>query len=94
VIYYLAYIDANMCDVGREHIVMITFCECELDVSQLVRYGFWPSSPVRPTTAFSIPLLKLVNTLTLECSISVAGMVQTLRWMNNLTSKQVEINYY
>lgn len=78
-----------MCSLGRDHHVQMQFCECEEYGSQLVRFGFWPSTPVRPTTAFSMELLRLLNILTLECSVSVAGMVQTLRWMNNLSSKQV-----
>jgi len=90
--------------VGRSHNAIFTFCDHESLAATLVRFGFWPSSPVRPSAAFSIELLRLMQMLTLECAVSVKGFVQTLRWMHNLSSKEVNnifihgnndiINYY
>lgn len=74
---------------GRSHPAKITFCECETVAETLIRFGFWPSSPTRPAAAFSLDLLQLMHTLTLECAVSVKGFVNTMRWMNNLTLKQV-----
>lgn len=88
------YIHRNKCGllfyaIGRQHFINLTFCNCESSASSLVRYGFWPASPTRPNAGFSIALLRFMNMLTLECAVSVAGFVQTLRWINNMSSKEV-----
>lgn len=77
------------CSVGRFHYAVMTFCDHESAAATLVRFGFWPCSPVRPSTAFSIDLLKMMHMLTLECAVSVKGFVNTLRWLNNLTNYEV-----
>jgi hypothetical protein len=79
----------NLLFIGRQHFINLTFCECEPQAASMVRYGFWPASPIRPNVGFSLPLLRLMTMLTLECAVSVAGFVQTLRWINNLSSKEV-----
>ena len=68
---------------------MIQFCECETPAETLVRFGFWPSSTTRPHAAFSIELLQLMHMLTLQCSVSVEGFVQSLRWLNNMSASDV-----
>ena len=58
----------------------------------LLQYGYWPSSAIRPVGAFSVELLKFLNTLTVECAVSVKGFVQTLRWVHDLSAQEVSLN--
>ena len=68
---------------------VVHFCQCESLAASLIRFGFWPSSPTRPRAAFSIELLGLMQTLTLESAVSVKGFVQSLRWVNGMTTSSV-----
>ena len=71
----------------RQHHINLTFCNSEKIASSLLR--IWAATPKWPNTGFSLQLLQMLNLLTTECAVSVAGFLQTLRWMHNLTDKQV-----
>jgi len=87
---YISVITVFIAFVGRSHPAhIIRYCECESLACTLIRFGFWPSTPTRPLAAFSIDLLSLMQTLTLECAVSVKGFVQSLRWMNGMSTKSV-----
>lgn len=68
---------------------VLHYCECESLAAVLVRFGLWPSTVTRPRAAFSIELLSLMHTLTLESAVSVKAFVQSLRWVNGLTTSTV-----
>jgi CxC1 like cysteine cluster associated with KDZ transposases len=68
---------------------MIVFCACEPQAVTLLRVGFWSSSAKLPTVAFSVRLLELMQNLTMECSVSVKGFVEALRWHNRQTASEV-----
>ena len=79
---------------GRFHYRLITFCQCEPQVTTLLRFGFWPSSPTKPTRGFSVELLELLCNLMLEAHVSVRGFIQSLRWKNQLSEKEVLLHIF
>lgn len=75
---------------GRIHTdKMIMFCACESQAVTLLRVGYWASSAKLPTVAFSMKLLELMQNLTMECSVSVKGFVEAVRWQNRQTASEV-----
>eukprot|EP00112_Aurelia_sp_Birch-Aquarium-sp1_P004496 Seg151.1 transcript_id=Seg151.1/GoldUCD/mRNA.D3Y31 product="hypothetical protein" protein_id=Seg151.1/GoldUCD/D3Y31 len=73
---------------GRVQDAVVTFCHCEKEALTLFKLGFWPSSSLKPTTAYSTELLKTLRSLMLECHVSVLGMANSMRWRNGLTKAQ------
>ena len=49
----------------------ILFCSHVEDSLTLIQLHYWPSSPTRPSTAFSFQLLDWVEALFLECQVSM-----------------------
>ena len=74
---------------GRLHYVQIFWCKCiPLSVS-LVRCGFWPAVPEKPSVGFAWELLEMLRALMLECQISVQGFCRALRCKSNLMDSEV-----
>lgn len=69
--------------------MLVVFCDCESQVASLLRLGYWASTPTLPSLGISINLLDELQTLTLECAVSVKGYVQMLRWKNNMSQYEV-----
>ncbi|KAJ8380083.1 hypothetical protein SKAU_G00008610 [Synaphobranchus kaupii] len=65
------------------------FCECESEPCTLVRYGLWPATAEKPQTAYSISLLELLLSLSMECQVSVEGFCNAMRWKNSLYLSEV-----
>ncbi|XP_026124397.1 uncharacterized protein LOC113106538 [Carassius auratus] len=62
---------------GRLCTVTVNMCACEPETCTLLRYGLRPATATSPRqTAFSIPLLELSVSLSLECQVSVEGFSQ------------------
>ena len=76
---------------GRCHPAVFHFCKCESPGSSLIRFGFWPCRPLKPTAAFSMDLMILMHNLSLECAVSVKGFVNCIRWMNRLGANEVSL---
>jgi hypothetical protein len=74
---------------GRLHPAMVEICEREPVAATFIRYGLWPTRATKQTVGVSIDLLKMMHILTLECAVSVKGFTNSIRWMHNLTSKEV-----
>jgi hypothetical protein len=68
---------------------MMVFCGCEEQCITLLRWGFWASSPQKPSAAYSLDLMMLLQAMTLECQTAASSFVQMLRWKNNLTESEV-----
>lgn len=79
----------NVTTLGRCHPAAFHLCKCESPGSSLIRYGFWPAHPLRPTAAFTMDFMKLMHNLSLECAVSVKGFVNTVRWLNKLNAHEV-----
>lgn len=59
-------------DTSGVHVVSVRFCRCQFlgeDV-QLLRYRWYPASPVAPHTAFTFDLLNTFQLLTLQGKLS------------------------
>ena len=86
------YIAVSLSDYiisGRIHYVMMVFCTCEEQCLTLFRWGFWASSPEKPSAGYSLQLMRMLQALTLECQTSASGFVQMLRWKNGLSESEV-----
>ena len=59
------------CHAGIPKKLQFDFCSCEEDALQLMKFGYWPATPSRPTTAFSFSLMDWLEALMLECQVSV-----------------------
>ena len=74
---------------GRVHYVLMTFCACEPQCITLLRWGFWASSPEKPSVGYSLELMKMLQAMTLECQAAASSFVQMLRWKNELSESEV-----
>eukprot|EP00795_Rhopilema_esculentum_P002632 gene2632-828_t len=78
---------------GRVQDAFVTFCSCEKEALTLFRLGFWASSSIKPSTAYSTELLKTTKALMLECHVSLFGMANSMRWRNGLSKTQATSIY-
>ena len=70
-LFYSLYLARRLCTVT------VNMCACEPETCTLLRYGLRPATATSPRqTAFSIPLLELSVSLSLECQVSVEGFSQ------------------
>lgn len=59
----------------------ILFCSCMEDALTLIQLHYWPSSPTRPSTAFSFQLLDWVEALFLECQVSMQDFAAAFEFL-------------
>ncbi|EFP84696.2 uncharacterized protein PGTG_10855 [Puccinia graminis f. sp. tritici CRL 75-36-700-3] len=60
----------------------VTFCECTMDGVRLLQQGYLAGSPVKPQTAFSLPLLIFHNSLWNHCHIGAQPFTLALNdWL-------------
>ncbi|KAJ8351549.1 hypothetical protein SKAU_G00230250 [Synaphobranchus kaupii] len=78
---------------GRLRYLEVMFCECESEPCTLVRHGLWPATAEKPQTAYSITLLELLLSLSMECQVSVEGFCNAMRWKNSLYLSEVNTLY-
>lgn len=76
---------------GRDHVQVrlisleswtvksVDYCNCPLSTSSLVAEGFFPSTPRKPRTAFSLRLLKVLHEQSVRGSISKVAWADGLR---------------
>ncbi|EFP93842.2 uncharacterized protein PGTG_19696 [Puccinia graminis f. sp. tritici CRL 75-36-700-3] len=55
------YVD--LVDLYGQHRTLVEFCKCMHDAVHLLKRGYLPRSPMKPQTAFSLPLLIFHNSL-------------------------------
>ena len=67
------------------------FCPCEGIVVALIKFRYWPGSPVNPLIAFSFDLLDMLEALLLECQVAVQGFTQALSYLIKSKTFQVHI---
>ena len=68
------------CHAGIPKKIQFDFCSCEEDALQLIKFGYWPATPSRPTTAFSFYLMDWLEALMLECQVSVHDFSQAIKY--------------
>ena len=61
---------------------MVAFCPCQDEAEVLIASGLWPVSPVKPTVAYNMALLKELLSLQMECHVSLKGFFNSLKWRN------------
>jgi len=64
--------------MGRQHDVLVMFCQCEPEPVTLVRLRLWPSSPKTPRVAFCMGLMEFQRLLFLEAQVSILSFCSTL----------------
>ncbi|XP_028519375.1 uncharacterized protein LOC110253726 isoform X2 [Exaiptasia diaphana] len=79
---------------GRQHVKRVEVCECEPIAVSLVRCNFWPGSPVKPTTAFHISLMNLLEKLFLQCQVSLYDFGEVLNLLQPQLGKTVSTSLY
>ncbi|KAH9465517.1 hypothetical protein Pst134EA_013399 [Puccinia striiformis f. sp. tritici] len=72
----------DLIDVHRQRRSIIQFCECTKDGVRLLQHGYLAGSPVKPVTAFSLPLLILHNCLWNNCNVNALPFTNALtQWL-------------
>ncbi|KAA1117187.1 hypothetical protein PGTUg99_036846 [Puccinia graminis f. sp. tritici] len=61
----------DMVDIYAQRRRLILFCKCTHDAVRLLRQGYLAGSPIKPQTAFSLPLLIFHNSLWNNCHIGM-----------------------
>ncbi|OAV86035.1 hypothetical protein PTTG_30124 [Puccinia triticina 1-1 BBBD Race 1] len=62
----------DMIDLYAQTRRPIEFCKCTYDAVHLLRHGYLAGSPLKPQTAFSLPLLIFHNSLWNNCNIGMS----------------------
>ena len=62
----------DMIDLYAQTWRPIEFCKCTYDAVHLLRHGYLAGSPLKPQTAFSLPLLIFHNSLWNNCNIGMS----------------------
>ncbi|KAH9466177.1 hypothetical protein Pst134EB_001240 [Puccinia striiformis f. sp. tritici] len=76
------YRKVDLVDVQAQRRSIIGFCECTKDGVRLLQLGYLAGSPVKPVTAFSLPLLILHNCLWNNCHIGALPFTVALnQWL-------------
>ena len=76
-------------NVGAPRIIEFPFCSCECDAVKLVRFSYWPGSPVNPNVAFSFEFMDLLEALLLECQVAIQDFTQA--WSFLISQKLIEV---
>ncbi|KAA1137949.1 hypothetical protein PGTUg99_013664 [Puccinia graminis f. sp. tritici] len=72
----------DLVDIQGQRQKTIRFCECTLDGVRLLQLGYIAGSPVRPQTAFSLPLLIFHNNLWNNCHVGTLPFTVALNsWL-------------
>ena len=74
---------------GSHWDVNICFCNCHSEAETLVKLGFFPATPVRPSTAFQFLLLDKLEAFMLECQVSLKDFLAALNCYTSLPFMQV-----
>ncbi|OAV91038.1 hypothetical protein PTTG_28102 [Puccinia triticina 1-1 BBBD Race 1] len=69
----------DLIDVYGQRREDFAFCSCTSDAIRLLQSGYLPGSPIRPVTAFSLPLLILHNSLWNHCNVGALPFMNALR---------------
>ncbi|EHS63905.1 uncharacterized protein PGTG_20887 [Puccinia graminis f. sp. tritici CRL 75-36-700-3] len=69
----------DLVDIHGQRRAKIKFCSCTSDAVRLIQMGYLPGSPIRPVTAFSLPLLILHNCLWNNCHIGAMPFTMALK---------------
>ncbi|OAV85519.1 hypothetical protein PTTG_09505, partial [Puccinia triticina 1-1 BBBD Race 1] len=72
----------DMVDIFSQHRIKFKFCNCTSNAVCLLKHGFLPASPIRPQTAFSLPLLIFHHHLWNNCQVGTFPFTTALRdWL-------------
>ena len=67
-------------NVGVEHTLLFTCCDCECVANTLIRANLWPATPHYPRYAFSFALLDWAESLLLECQVALKDFYNALKF--------------
>ncbi|KAA1096264.1 hypothetical protein PGT21_010698 [Puccinia graminis f. sp. tritici] len=69
----------DLVDIYGQRRANIKFCSCTSDAVRLVQMGYLPGSPIRPVTAFLLPLCILLDCLWNNCNIGAMPFTIALK---------------
>ncbi|OAV86569.1 hypothetical protein PTTG_06813 [Puccinia triticina 1-1 BBBD Race 1] len=69
----------DLIDVYGQRREDFAFCSCTGDAIRLLQSGYLPGLPIRPVTAFSLPLLILHNSLWNHCNVGALPFMNALQ---------------
>ncbi|OAV86651.1 hypothetical protein PTTG_12235, partial [Puccinia triticina 1-1 BBBD Race 1] len=82
------YRTIDLFDLMWQKRIQKRFCKCVPDVVRLLATGYIASSPVRPTTAFSVRLLHFHNLAWQWCNVATLPFTEMLsRWLEERSPK-------
>ncbi|OAV99455.1 hypothetical protein PTTG_06648 [Puccinia triticina 1-1 BBBD Race 1] len=67
-----------MIDLYEQKRTSVEFCNCTYDAVRLLRLGYLAGSPLKPQTAFLLPLLIFHNSLWNNCTIGISPFTTAL----------------
>ncbi|KAA1109686.1 hypothetical protein PGTUg99_031356 [Puccinia graminis f. sp. tritici] len=72
----------DLIDIHGQRRQSVGFCACTMDGVRLLQLGYLAGSPVRPQTAFSLPLLTFHNSLWNHCHVGAQPFTLALtQWL-------------
>jgi hypothetical protein len=70
----------------------IKYCSCFSLAEHVVHLGFWPSTPAKPSVAFSLDLLRLYRLLNLNATTSISAFCTTILGINDIYDRLLAFN--
>ncbi|XP_065893500.1 uncharacterized protein [Dysidea avara] len=74
---------------GLPRVINFPFCSCECDAVKLIKFDYWPGTPVTPFVAFSFEFMNLLDSLLVECHVPVQDFTQA--WSYLISKKLVKM---
>ena len=78
--------------LGKPYHLNVQFCKCQADAVRLIELGYWPATPTRPVLAFTKAFMDWMETLLLECQVSVQDFSHAIRLM--VKERHMEVQTY
>jgi len=79
----------TICFLGVPRAIKFPFCPCVCDATKLIKFSYWPGTPVVPQVAFSFEFMDLLEALLLECHVAVQDF--TKAWSYLIAKKLVKV---
>ena len=77
--------------LGIPRNIEFPFCPCESNAVNLMKFRYWPGSPLNPTIAFSFDLMDMLTALLLECQVAVQDFTKAISYMIRHKIGQVKL---
>ncbi len=82
---------------GRQVSLLVWLCGCEAAALTLLRSSLWASTPSNPSMAYHVEFLAWLETLLLECHVSIKGFCDAVAFRHHMGKTEVrfcKITFY